>query len=210
MRITKYPQSTLLIGENGTRILIDPGSFTLEKYPVDHFGALNAVLITHQHFDHLYIPAIKAWYDLGVRIFGNRDVAEVLKREGLEIDKVANRISFKINNIELTPIDLPHCRMIDGSPGPPNTGFIINGIFFHPGDGIEPAGEKVDNAAIPIAGPTIDYNKAWKLAESLEAKKIIPIHYSNPKYDADPNIFASSKKGDIEVIVLKDGDFTEI
>jgi len=210
LKITKYPQSTLLIEEKEVRLLIDPGSFALEKFNLDHFGALNAVLLTHQHFDHLDKPAVKSWWSQGVQIFGNSDVYEVLKSEGVEITMVKNQVPFKVNFIEVTPIDLPHCKMLDGSPGPPNTGFIIAGTFFHPGDGIELAGKEVETAAIPITGPTITYERAWNLALSLKATNVIPMHYSNPKYNADPTRFADQKPKGIKVIIINDGESVEI
>jgi L-ascorbate metabolism protein UlaG (beta-lactamase superfamily) len=53
MKITKYPQSCLLLEKNGQRIVIDPGKFFAEKYSFAELGEISAVLYTHRHGDHL-------------------------------------------------------------------------------------------------------------------------------------------------------------
>jgi L-ascorbate metabolism protein UlaG (beta-lactamase superfamily) len=236
MKITKFPQSNFLIESQESRILIDPGIFTFEKYKPSDFGSLNGVLITHQHPDHLNNAAVKALSALGIGVFGNKDVASVLSPESVEVNIVKPNEEFKIGHFKIKPISLPHCKMlwcgicndkISGEnitldkkckihpneepkqvDGPPNTGFLINKMFFHPGDGIELKGLKIDNASIPITGPTIDYKRAWDLANTLGAKRIIPMHYSNPAFKADPNEFARKNNGDSEVIVLGDREST--
>ena len=210
MKITKYPQSNFLIEEAGGRILIDPGNFTFEKYSIDDFHALDAILITHQHPDHLDKEAVKALKGLGTPVYGNSDVASVLGESSVEVNVVESNKELVVAGFKVKPLDLPHCKMLDGSPGPPNTGFVVGGTLFHPGDGIEIAGLEVENAAIPIAGPTIDYDRAWKLAASLQAKRVIPMHYSSPRFPADPQEFAKANLGKVEVIILADGSSTEI
>lgn len=190
--------------------MIDPGNFTFESYRLEDFGQIDAILITHQHPDHLDKQAVKALKGSGVPIYGNSDVTSVLLTESVQVNQVEPNKEFGVAGFTVKPIDLPHCKMIDGSDGPPNTGYVINGIFFHPGDGIELAGLEVKNAAIPITGPTINYDRAWKLAQSLKATRIIPMHYSNPKYNADPNRFADLRPKGKEVIILHDGEATAL
>lgn len=238
MKITKYPQSTFVIESEEKRILIDPGSFALEKFKKTDFEPLQAVLVSHQHFDHLNKEAVAYWYRKGIPIFGNSDVAEVLSAEDVNVNKVESQKEFEIAGFKIKPVDLPHCKMLrcnscneivtgdkitidkkcklhlDKEPakvnGPPNTGFVINDAFFHPGDGIELSGLKVDSAGIPITGPTINYDNAWVLAASLGAKKVIPMHYSNPSYQADPREFSKKNVSNIEVVILGDGEHVDL
>jgi len=51
MKITKYPQSAILI-ENykGKRVLIDPGSYCYNKsFTPDDWGKIDILLLTHTH-----------------------------------------------------------------------------------------------------------------------------------------------------------------
>lgn len=237
MLITKYPQSNFLIEKNGARILIDPGIFTFEKFTKDDFGKLDAIFLTHQHQDHLDLEAIEYWVNKNIPIFGNSDVKQVLEKQSIETKEVKSGNGFEFKNFIIKPIDLPHCKLLfcskcdsilfenltrekkcslhlDLEPkqidGPPNTGFVIDNLFFHPGDGIEIENLQVENAAIPIAGPTINFENVWKLAKSLKAKVIVPMHYSSPKFPADLAEFAKENKFGIEVKILADGESTEI
>ena len=239
MRITKFPQSNFLIENEKTRILIDPGYLTFEKFRLEGFGNLDAILVSHRHFDHIDREVAKIWSKEGVPIFGNPDVVQVLGEVGLRVKEIAPDQEFEIGEIKIKTVAIPHCQLLfckkcakqlranelipqikkcklhsevelDKVDGPPNTGFLINDILFHPGDGIELEGLKVENAIVPINGATIDFDAAWRFATELSAKRIIPMHYSHPTFLADPAEFAKVGKFGIDVKILADGESTEI
>jgi len=205
MKVTKYPQSCLKIEVDDVAILIDPGSITLAKYQLTDFGKINAVLYTHQHFDHFEPAILNELISQNIKIYANQDVADQVKSTNIEV--VQSGVSFQVGSANITPYDLPHCLMQDGSAGPPNTGYIINNYFFHPGDGIEASGFEVYGLALPIAGPTINFTNAQTLADNLKAQKIIPIHYDY--FKADPIEFAQLLAKD-RVIPLIDGASTKL
>lgn len=239
MRITKFPQSNFLIENEKTRILIDPGYLTFEKFRPEGFGNLDAILVSHRHFDHIDREAAKIWASVGVPIFGNSDVVEVLEEKSIRVKEIAPEQEFKIGEIKIKTVAIPHCQLLFCKKcakqlpaneilpivkkckihpeeelaqvdGPPNTGFVTDDVLFHPGDGIELEGLKVENAIVPINGPTIDFNAAWRFATGLLAKRIIPMHYSHPNFWADPAEFAKVGKFGIDVKILADGESTEI
>ena len=238
MKITKYPQSNFLIESSGKKILIDPGNLTFANYSVDDFGSLDAVLITHQHPDHLDKEAVRKLIEKGVPMYGNRDVASQFEKEPFDITKVFHENEFEVAGFKIKPVDLPHfqglwceacnqkitpdtinedkrCKLHpDQEPkkvdGPPNTGYIINDTFFHPGDGIHIEGYSVKNAAIPIGGPTVDYDMAWKLVKALNAQLVVPIHYSIAIFGADPKEFSERNPLGVKVAILEDGGDLEI
>jgi len=207
VKVTKYPQSCLLLEKEGRRIVIDPGNFFAAKYNVDELGAIEVVLYTHQHADHYDGSLIEAFRSSQVALYGNSDVAALI---GEGARQVQDGEQFSAAGFSIVPRDLPHCVMPDGSAGPPNTGYVIDGNFFHPGDGIEISGLRVEHAAVPIAGPSVSLYHAVQFATSLGAKKVIPIHYDNTAlFPGNPDGFAKVCKN-AEVIVLKDGQTTEL
>jgi L-ascorbate metabolism protein UlaG (beta-lactamase superfamily) len=186
MRITKYPQSCLVVEVEGARLAIDPGTLVTARYDVAELGPLDAVLYTHRHQDHLDVEVVDGLIADGVTLYGNEDVVALLGVERCTL--VEGGRGFTAAGVPVVPHDLPHVVMVDGAPGPPNTGFVIAETLFHPGDGIELSGLTVSAAAIPIAGPSISFRDAYRFVEQLGADHVIPIHYD--VFVADPEHFA--------------------
>jgi L-ascorbate metabolism protein UlaG (beta-lactamase superfamily) len=205
MRITKYPQSCLVLEKDDKRLLIDPGNFAAAKYAAEDFLPLDGVLVTHEHADHADIGLLGALTDAGVQIVTNRSTADVLGNIKAEVIENGSEIDF--GGFTVRAHELPHCLMVDGSEGPQNTGFIIDGAFFHSGDGVNTSGVSVDVAAIPIAGPDISIHDAYSFIESLGAQIIIPMHYDS--YVVDPEFFKQNVArfdSEVNIAPLKDGE----
>src|SRR4051812_1934168 len=55
MKVTKIGHACLIVEEAGLKALIDPGNYSL----VPDATGLDVVLITHEHDDHCYLPALQ-------------------------------------------------------------------------------------------------------------------------------------------------------
>lgn len=209
MKITKYPQSCFLLEKDGRRILIDFGDVAMPKYPLAHFGSIEAVLYTHKHPDHCDVEGAGEIAVRGIPMFGNASVVETIGKD--RVTEVRHGESFTIAGFKIEPFDLPHFRAIDGSEGPSNTGYIIDSHFFHPGDGIHAEGLRIAHLAAPIIGSDISFRDVFTFAEMLGAEKLIPMHYD--VYGADPKYYQKrhvKANGRAEVIVLKDEESIEL
>lgn len=209
MKITKYPQSCLLLEKNEKRILIDPGNFVAEKYKPKDFLPLDGVLITHRHADHADSSFINELAKAGVTIIANRDTTEFLGEAVSEI--IDDGGELELGGFKVRAHELAHCLMVDGTSGPQNTGYIIDEIFFHPGDGVKTAGVEVQAAAIPIAGPDVSPHDSYAFIESLGAQIVIPVHYDY--FVNDPEFFKQTVarfNKEINVAVLKNGESLDV
>ena len=224
MKVKKYPQSHLVITNDlGKKIIIDPGYLTFDPsthsgksgqagsgFKVEDFQGADCYLITHQHADHLDPETIKEVIQ-NKPVYGNIDVTDKLKECGVSGIEVKDQQEFNVEGFMIKAIDLPHFEK-PNTQMPPNTGFLIDGVFFHPGDGWRIEGVKSEKAAVPISGPPdgeIGFEQALTLAKSLGAKAVIPIHYD--KYPADPNEFSKlAQKEGIKVISLNIGEEVDI
>jgi L-ascorbate metabolism protein UlaG (beta-lactamase superfamily) len=211
MKVTKYPQSCIVLEKDGQRLMIDPGSFVSEKFKAEDLLPVHGILITHEHADHADSDFIKALIEAAgdIPVVGNESTTMTLN------DVVTNTIvdteELTVAGFRVNAYELPHCKMPDGSDGPQNTGYCIDGIFFHPGDGTELDDLKVQAAAIPIAGPDVSPKDAFTFARQLGIATMIPIHYDY--FTADPEFFASVAEqhgAGFTVIPLKDGETTEV
>lgn len=186
MRLVRYPQSCLVVEVAGARIAIDPGTFVTARFTVADLGPLDAVLYTHRHADHLDVEVVDDLLARGTRLYGNADVTELLGSS--RCTTLEDRRETTLAGVSVLPRDLPHVVLVDGSPGPPNTGFLVDGTLFHPGDGMELTGISARAAAIPISGPSISFHDAYRLVQRLGAEHVVPIHYDS--FTADPTHFA--------------------
>jgi L-ascorbate metabolism protein UlaG (beta-lactamase superfamily) len=203
MKITRFFQSCLLIEENGARILIDPSGQEKDR----DFGKLDAVLYTHEHPDHFDADMAQAFVEQGIApVYANASTAKQIKASKT---LVKDGQEFDIAGLKIKVIELPHCLMVDGSEGPQNTGYLINIKIFHPGDGKELTGLKVDTLAVPISGPDISLKDAYAFAKQVAAKQVIPIHYDY--LGGNPDFFDSTaQKAGIKTHALNIGESVNI
>lgn len=207
MKVTRYPQSCLLLEKDGHRVVIDPGMHFLETHKIEELSGVEAVLYTHQHPDHYEPKIAEALLTQGVAVYANAATAELIGAD--RVTTVDDGQTFTVAGFEVVARELPHCLLPDGSEGPQNTGYVVDGIFFDPGDGKDIDDLQVANMALPITGPDISMLDAFNFAEKLGVKVAIPVHYRWMGADADTyKQFAKARP--FEVRVLADGESTEI
>lgn len=202
MKITKYPQSCLVVEDKGVRLVIDPGSFVADKYEARELGNINLILITHEHKDHLDISYLNDIIELnpGVEIWANQSVANLIPTYITKVVTDANEYNFR--SMIIRSVYIKHVLMPNGDPGPENTGYIINDIFFHPGDGID-TNESADIVAAPLAGPDISPKDVIEFIKCTQAKTVVPIHYDY--WPAKPRMFEHLIANNIKYIILNNG-----
>lgn len=211
MKVTKYEQSCLLIEQDGTRILIDPGFPFTNKHKITELGKLDAVFLTHEHPDHFDQKACEKLMatDQAHKIHVNESTDKLLDTPHKIV--VKDKDTIKVGKFEVKVIELPHCLMPDGSEGPQNVGYLINDIFFHPGDGIDLSGLSVKYLALPITGPDVSPKDAFAFAKQVSAEKALAIHYDT--WGAFPDYYqdrANATGQPFELVILEPGQSIEI
>lgn len=212
MKITKYPQSCLLIEINDKRLLIDPGSLVTEKFPANTFRDIDGILITHEHSDHVdknLLDEILRIND-GITVVGNESTSKALGENKIT-QIVNNNDQLSVAGLSVTARELPHVAMPNGDPGPQNTGYVIEHTFFHPGDGIAIDNLRVENLAAPFAGPDISPRDVVDFIRQVDCTNVVPIHYDY--FPADPNMMANIINNylpDVKVHVINNGETKEI
>ncbi len=180
MIIQRFGHAAVLVEVAGSRILIDPGSYSSD----DAFAVtgLDAIVVTHQHPDHAdpsRLPTL---------LLGSPDA--LVLAEGGAIDTVAPLVGravrlragerHEVGAVTLTAVGGAHAVIHPEMGSATNVGVILSAsgepTLFHPGDAYEPAPTGIDVLALPLSAP-------WaKLAETLEfcrrigAATVFPIH----------------------------------
>jgi L-ascorbate metabolism protein UlaG (beta-lactamase superfamily) len=175
MRITKLGHCCLLIEVAGSRILTDPGEFSDPKAAA---GPIDAVLISHEHPDHLHVGGLRQVLEQNpdARVITNESVGEILAEHDIEHTVLAHEATHELNAVRIKAYDGKHVEIFADFGLVQNTGFLIGTQFFYPGDAYTVPQEPVNVLALPVAGPWCKLADAIRYAIELEPKWVIPVH----------------------------------
>jgi L-ascorbate metabolism protein UlaG (beta-lactamase superfamily) len=211
MRITKYGHGCLLIEEREARILIDPGVFSTG---FEELANLDAVLITHQHPDHLKLENLLALAQKnpGLKVFADEgSVQKIEDQETLDVHAVHAGEEFEVAGVRVQVVGTDHAVIHPTMPGIPNVGYLIAKRFFDPGDNFTLPGEPVDVLALPIGAPWLKISEVIDYVLAIRPEVAIPIHdavLAMPEMN-EAHVKRFAEPAGIELRVLPNGESTE-
>ncbi|MFA6184662.1 MAG: MBL fold metallo-hydrolase [Candidatus Shapirobacteria bacterium] len=190
MKITKYPQSCLLIETKQKKILTDPGSLLWDESFLTDWKNIDAILITHKHSDHCNYEMIrKISENEKIKIYSSNEVCNQFP--DLKINMVKENDLFDIDGIKIEVVKAIHGYLptLKGEKEIyENIGFIIddnNKRFYITSDTIcFENNYKCDAIAIAISnhGLVMGGFDGALFAKETGAKLVIPTHYDNSTY----------------------------
>jgi L-ascorbate metabolism protein UlaG (beta-lactamase superfamily) len=164
MRLTKFGHACVRLEKGGAVLVIDPGSFS-----GDHaLDGADAVLVTHEHFDHVVPDALRAALTArpGLRVWAAAPVAEQFAEFGDRARAVGHGDDFTAAGFTVNVYGAEHAVIHPDIPTVPNVGFLLDGEVFHPGDSYTVPEDPAGTLLLPGSGPwhstshMIDYARA--------------------------------------------------
>jgi len=176
MRLTKYTHSCIRLDDGSRALVIDPGTFSETQLAL---SGVHAVLVTHEHADHLDAPALlaAAKADPSLQVWAPASVAESLPSLGDRVTAVGAGESFSAGGFDIRTFGGLHA-LIHPLVGPQvaNVGYLVEGSVYHPGDSFMVPPMPVETLLIPIHAPWSKISEVIDFTAAVRAPRAFQIH----------------------------------
>ncbi len=176
MRMTKFGHSCVRLEKDGSALAIDPGVFSQTAQALD---GVAAVLITHEHPDHLDVAALASAVGADVTVRAPAPVAAKLAENPAfrgTVTAVGPDEEFGLAGFAVRTVGGQHALIHPRIPVVANVGYLIDGALYHPGDSLIVPTVPVDTALLPIHAPWSKVGEVIDFAVSLRARQAFQIH----------------------------------
>jgi L-ascorbate metabolism protein UlaG (beta-lactamase superfamily) len=187
MRIVHFGHSCVLLETATARLLIDPGGFSAG---FEDLRDLTAILITHQHPDHVdeaRLPALVAANPEATLVV-DPDTQALVTKLGLTATVAGAGDALELGGVAINGVGGRHATIYRDFPGITNTCYVIDhGAFYHPGDSFHVPDQAIDVLGVPIAAPWLKIAEAADFIHAVKPRVSVPIHegmLNNPPFVA--------------------------
>lgn len=181
MLLTKYSHSCVRLEQDGSVLVIDPGTFSEVDEALE--GAA-AVLITHEHPDHLAVDRVAAVLaaNPSMGLWAPRAAADAVigrlgDAAGERVHTVAGGEEFTAGGFRVRTFGGQHALIHPLVPVIDNVGFLVEESVYHPGDAlIVPDGVAVRTLLVPVHAPWSKLAEVVDFVASVRAPSAFQIH----------------------------------
>jgi L-ascorbate metabolism protein UlaG (beta-lactamase superfamily) len=174
MQLTKLGHACVRLQKAGATLVIDPGSWS----GPDALTGANAVLVTHEHADHLDADAIRTAMtaDGDLQLWSNAAVTGQFGEFGDRVHTVAEGDTFTTAGFDVQVQGQHHAVIVREIPVVRNVGFRVDGEVFHPGDSFTVPAERVGTILVPVSAPWLKFAEVDQYIRAAGAARGYAIH----------------------------------
>ncbi|RKE17766.1 MBL fold metallo-hydrolase [Streptomyces sp. TLI_171] len=176
MQLTKHAHACVTLAKDGGRLVIDPGVFTPDADQA--VAAADAVLITHEHFDHFDEDLIARSLDARpeLRVYGPASVVERWSARPGRTTAVAAGDAIAVAGFEVRVFGELHAAIHRDIERVSNVGYLVDGRLYHPGDAYHVPDTPVDTLLLPTSGPWTKLGEAADYVREVAPTRVVQIH----------------------------------
>jgi L-ascorbate metabolism protein UlaG (beta-lactamase superfamily) len=210
MWLRKFGHACLLVEWGEVRVLLDPGTFAKG---FEGLTGLTAVLVTHQHADHLDLDRVDDLFGRNpdALLYADAASAATLADRGLPAKAVRGGDDLSVAGLDVRVLGEDHAVVHPDVPTIPNVGYLLADRLLHPGDALIVPSEPVQVLALPTAAPWL------KSAESVDYLRAVSPPIAVPIHEAvlsDPHHYYGLLRrlapNGTEVRVIDDGERSQV
>jgi L-ascorbate metabolism protein UlaG (beta-lactamase superfamily) len=165
MRITKYTHACVRLEDHNSVLVIDPGTWS----EASALTGADAVLVTHEHIDHVDVPRLIA---LQVPVYAPAGATIA----GLDFIPVSPGQELTVAGFAVTAVGGQHAVIYDSLPDCPNVGYIVNDSVYHPGDSLHVPQQPIETLLVPAQGSWLKMAEAIDFVTTIKPHRVFPIH----------------------------------
>jgi len=178
VRVTKFTHSCLRLDGDGV-LVVDPGAFS-ERSALT--GA-DAVLITHEHFDHLDVDGLADALARrpSTRVYAHADVLPKLTAFSDVVTAVEPGKAFEAAGFTVRAYGGQHAIIHEDIPRIANLGYLISDgahSVYTPGDSFTVPDETVDTLFVPLNAPWMKLSEAVDFVRAVKPGRAYALHDS--------------------------------
>ncbi|HEX6449527.1 MAG TPA: MBL fold metallo-hydrolase [Trebonia sp.] len=176
MKLTKHEHACVVFEKDGESIVVDPGSFSAGAG--DIIAGASAILITHEHFDHVnevaITEALAARPEL--RVYAPSSLAGMFGAHNDQFTAVSAGDALTINGFSVSVHGSTHAIIHPDIPEIPNVGFFVEESVYHPGDAYHVPDVRVGTLLLPTSGPWMKIGEAADYVRAVRPDAVVQIH----------------------------------
>ncbi|HEX2705406.1 MAG TPA: MBL fold metallo-hydrolase, partial [Candidatus Lustribacter sp.] len=143
---------------------------------------LDAVVVTHQHADHLDLARLGdlVWANPGVAVYADPQSQQILAAAGIDTVVTRSGAQVLVGEVTLTGVGTEHAFNHEWMPTVANVGVVLRATgepsIYHPGDAYDGEAGPVDVLAVPINAPWTAVRDSIAFVRRVAPGQVVPIH----------------------------------
>ncbi|MGH3260991.1 MAG: MBL fold metallo-hydrolase [Trebonia sp.] len=176
MKLTKHEHACVVLEKDGASIVIDPGAFSSGAAEI--IADADAILITHEHFDHVNEAAINAALAArrDLRLYAPAPVGAMFADHREQFTAVTAGDELALGSFAVTVHGTEHAVIHPDIPVIPNVGYLFDGHLYHPGDAYFVPEVPVSVLLLPTSGPWMKISEAADYVRAVRPQQLVQIH----------------------------------